>query len=314
MEKVLKIYKNLSSFNTDKKTVLTTGTFDGVHLGHQAILKRLVQSAREMDCESVLFTFNPHPRMILHPEDHGLKLLSSPEEKARILDEIGIDHLIEYPFSREFASLTALGYVRDILVDKIGIRKMIVGYDHRFGRHREGDYAKLIEFGEIFNFEVEEISALEMQEIKISSTKIRNALKEGRLDEATRYLGREYELTGTVVGGNQLGTKIGFPTANIDPGYQWKLIPSNGVYAVKCYIEGKKLDGILNIGTRPTVNDNGERRIEVHILNWDGLIYDKEITLNFHYKIRDEQKFDSLDELKSQIQKDKQSVLDKISE
>ena len=293
--------------------MLTTGTFDGVHLGHQKILKRLVQCANEINGESVLFTFYPHPRMVLYPDDHDLKLLTSPEEKAKILDQIGVNHLIEYPFSKEFASLSAREYVREILVDKIGIKKMIVGYDHRFGNHREGNFDKLVEYGEIYDFQVEQISAVEMEEINISSTKIRNALATGELEVATKYLGRNYSLKGQVVGGDQIGTKIGFPTANIQPEFKWKLIPSNGVYAVICNVEGEKVDGILNIGTRPTVNNDNEIRIEVHLLNWNGLIYDKDVELEFLYKIRDEKKFDSLEQLKAQIEMDKKEALSKLS-
>ena len=307
----LKIYKNLSSFKSDKKTVLTTGTFDGVHLGHQKILKRLVQSAQEMNAESVLFTFNPHPRMILYPDDHGLRLLTSPDEKSKILNDLGVDHLIEYPFSKEFSKMSARSYVRKILVGKIGISKIIIGYDHRFGNHREGNYNKLLEFGEIYNFKIEQITALEMEEIKISSTKIRNALLSGELDVASKYLGRNYEVNGKVVGGKKIGSKIGFPTANILPDYEWKLIPSNGVYAVNCYFEDKKVAGILNIGTRPTVNESDDISIEVHLLGWDGLIYDVDIKVEFLYKIRDEKKFDSLEELKNQIELDKQLVINK---
>ena len=291
---------------------MTTGTFDGVHLGHKKILKRLIENAREMGRESVLLTFYPHPRIVLHPKDHGLKLLSTQEEKAELLKEMGLDHLIELPFSKEFASLSPREYVRKVLVEAIGIEKIIVGYDHRFGNHREGDYNKLLEYGEIYNFDVEQISALELQEIKISSTKIRQALESGDVEKAAQFLGHTYAVKGTVVKGQSLGSKIGFPTANVLPEYDWKLIPGNGVYTVKCEVEGKIIPGILNIGTRPTVNKDNKVVIEVHLLDWDGLIYDKKINIKFLYRIREEQKFDSIEDLVEQINKDKAQALEQL--
>lgn len=308
----MKIYNNLSEFKIDKATVLTTGTFDGIHIGHQEILKRLVEGAKSIGGESVLFTFHPHPRMVIHPDDHGLKLLSTPEEKAEILEEIGIDHLIIHPFSVEFSKISARDYVRNILVNQIGIKKMIIGYDHRFGNRREGDYDQLKEFGDVYGFDLDKISALELEEIKVSSTKIRKALAEGNLQVATKYLGRNYTLSGKVVEGKKLGSKIGFPTANIQVNYKWKLIPANGVYCVSCKFDENKFDGLLNIGSRPTVNQDSEDvSVEVHLLNWNGLIYDKNMTIEFLYKIRDEKKFESLEDLKLQIERDKQLVLNR---
>ena len=285
--------------------MVTIGTFDGVHQGHQSILKQVKALAVENGGESVLLTFYPHPRMVLQPELSGLRLLNSPEEKARLLEAAGIDHLVVYPFSESFSRLPAEEYVRDLLVVGIGVKKLVVGYDHRFGRNREGDIRTLFELAEIFGFSVVEIPAQRIDEIKISSTKIRNALAEGDIASARQGLGYDYPVTGTVVKGSGRGADLGFPTANVLPSYPMKLIPARGVYAVFVHHFGKKSPAIMNIGVRPTVTSDNVEVIEVHIPGVAENLYGEIITMDFVERIRDEQKFGSIDALKNQIALDR---------
>lgn len=300
----VKIHTDFSHFKIDRNSIVTIGTFDGVHSGHQKIIERVHHIAKEKDCESVLLTFYPHPRMVLHPEDHDLRLLSTPEEKAEMLAATGIDHLMIYPFSPEFARLSAFDYVRDLLVNGLKAHTVVVGYDHRFGRNREGDHTTLMELSEVFGFEVEEISPEMVDSINISSTKIRQALYGGHVLEANKYLGRPYSMQGKVVHGDKIGRQLGFPTANLDLNYKYKLIPAHGIYAVKVDLEGEKLDGVMNIGIRPTTHANSVVTSEVYILDFDREIYGQQITVNFVDRIRDEMKFGSIDELKLKIQSD----------
>jgi riboflavin kinase / FMN adenylyltransferase len=284
--------------------VVTIGTFDGVHLGHNKLIHRINELAKEIGGESVLLTFYPHPRMILYPDDDQIRLLNSPEEKVRLLEASGLDHLVIYPFSKEFSRLPAFDYVRDLLVTGLHAHTVVVGYDHRFGRNREGDHKTLLELSETFGFNIEEIPAELIDDIQVSSTKIRSALTKGDLDYACRFLGYSYEATGSVVEGAGIGKQLGYPTANIQLEYPFKLIPSNGVYQVEVYVKGKTLVGLVNIGKRPTVHSNSNVVIEVHILDWSESIYGEKVRLVFSRKIRDEQKFGSIDELKLQISKD----------
>ncbi len=293
---------------------MTTGTFDGVHVGHKQIINRLVSEAKEMGGQTVMLTFFPHPRMVLFPDDHGLKLLNSPEEKASLLEKAGIDHLIIQPFSKDFAQLNPGNYIRDILVNTLHVQKIVVGYDHRFGRNREGDINDLREYAELFQYKVTEIQAQEVSDIRVSSTKIRVALENGDVDTAADFLGYNYMLSGTVVHGDGLGRKIGFPTANIKCEFDWKLVPSNGVYAAWVNVNGQSIAAMVNIGTRPTVTDSKETRIEAHLLNWDGDLYDKKITLEFVSRLRSEQPFDSVESLARQLQSDKQIALSKLKQ
>jgi riboflavin kinase/FMN adenylyltransferase len=284
--------------------VVTIGTFDGVHIGHRKILERIIHSAQELDCNSIVLTFFPHPRMVLQ-EGSDVKLLNTMEEKIALLEEIGINNLIIHPFDKEFSRLTAEEFVKEILVDKLHIQKIIIGYDHRFGRNRTADINDLIHFGKEYGFEVEQISAQEINDNAVSSTKIRNAILEGKSALAKEYLGYNYFFSGTVVKGKQLGRTIGFPTANIHIEEDYKLIPKNGVYVVKGTCNEETLFGMMNIGTRPTVEGKNQT-IEVHFFDFDKDIYNQHITIELLEFIRDEHKFESLDALKNQIQKDKE--------
>jgi riboflavin kinase/FMN adenylyltransferase len=284
--------------------VVTIGTFDGVHIGHRKILERIIHSAQELDCNSIVLTFFPHPRMVLQ-EGSDVKLLNTMVEKIALLEEIGIDNLIIHPFDKEFSRLTAEEFVKEILVDKLHIQKIIIGYDHRFGRNRTADINDLIHFGKEYGFEVEQISAQEINDNAVSSTKIRNAILEGNSTLAKEYLGYNYFFSGTVVKGKQLGRTIGFPTANIHIEEDYKLIPKNGVYVVKGTCNEETLFAMMNIGTRPTVEGKNQT-IEVHFFDFDKDIYNQHITIEILEFIRDEHKFESLDTLKNQIQKDKE--------
>lgn len=299
----MKIHNSLDKYKSTKKSILTLGTFDGVHLGHSEILRKLASQAKEKNLESIVLTFFPHPRMVLQ-KDTSIKLLNTIEEKTFLLKENGLQNLIIHPFNKEFSRLTAEEFVKDILVDKLNIEKIIIGYDHRFGRNRTANIDDLIEFGKTYNFEVEQISAEEINDITISSTKIRNALLEGDIKLANKFLGYNYFLSGEVEKGNQIGRTINFPTANISVKEDYKLIPKEGVYIVSAIIDGQNVNGMMNIGYKPTVN--GEKlSLEVHFFDFDKNLYDKNITISFLKRIRDEQKFDSIEDLKNQLEKDK---------
>lgn len=305
----MKIYHSIEEFQKVKNAVVTTGTFDGVHIGHQKIIKRLRQVADEIGGETVLLTFFPHPRMVLF-SDNDLKLINTKNEKIALLEKVGIDHLIIHPFSREFSRLSSVEFVRDILVNKIGTSRLVIGYNHHFGRNREGSFEHLKEYGPVYGFHVEEIPAQDVEEVKVSSTKIRKALDEGNVKTAMEYLTHDFTLTGIVVKGNHLGHELGFPTANIKVMDSHKLIPANGVYAVRALVHDKEYKGMLNIGVRPTV-DGTEKTIEAHIIDFDEDIYGEEITVLFDDWIREEQKFDGLEALKEQLKKDKSAVLNR---
>ncbi len=300
----MNIYTDLSEFRGVKNPVLTIGTFDGVHLGHQKIINFLNEAAQKNNGESIVFTFYPHPRMVLHPEDHNLELLQTIDERIDKLSKFGVDHLIVFPFTKAFSNLSAVEFVRDILVNQIGIKTLVIGYDHQFGKNREGSKNLLEELAPIYDFNVVEIPAFLKGEIKISSTKIRKALGNGEVDKARKFLGDFFVLKGKVVKGDQIGTQIGFPTANIEVKEDYKLIPANGVYAVNVFIDACKFSAMLNIGVRPTVNETGERRIEVHIFDFDQDIYGETIKIAFVKMIRKEKTFHNLDELKNQLKND----------
>lgn len=307
----MKVYTNLEDFKGVKNPVVTTGTFDGVHLGHQKIISRLKDVAREEKGETVLLTFSPHPRMVLFPDDNELKLLNTLPEKIELLDKYGVDHLIIYPFTKEFSRLTSIEFVRNILVNSIQTKRLVIGYNHHFGRNREGSFEHLKEYGPLYGFEVEEIPAKDIDHIQISSTKIRNALLIGDVKTATDYLGHTYTLTGTVVTGKKLGRTIGYPTANIQVKDQYKLIPGDGVYAVRIKHKNVFYGGMLNIGNNPTVEGKG-KSIEVNIFDFDKVIYGDEATIYFVERLRDEVKFNNLEELKEQLAKDKLESLTKF--
>ena len=304
----MKVYNSIDEFKNVNNPVVTTGTFDGVHLGHQKIISRLNDVAINEEGETVLLTFYPHPRMVLFPEDNELKLLSTQPEKIELLGKYGVQHLIIHPFTKEFSRLTSVEFVRNILVNKIKTKKLVIGYNHHFGRNREGSFEHLKEFGPLYGFDVEEIPAQDIEHVEISSTKIRNALQTGDIATATKYMGHQYSLTGIVVGGKKLGRTIGYPTANISVSDTFKLIPADGVYAVNVKHNNKMYGGMLNIGNNPTVEGKG-RSVEVNIFDFANDIYGDEITVYFIERMRDEEKFANLEELKKQLAKDKASAL-----
>jgi riboflavin kinase/FMN adenylyltransferase len=307
----LKIFHSIKSFSAGSQTVVTIGTFDGVHLGHRKILEQITKSAQELNCESLVLTFFPHPRMVLQ-EDTEMKQLNTLQEKIELLDNLGVDNLVVHPFDKEFSRLTAEEFVREVLIDVFKVKKIIIGYDHRFGRNRTANIDDLIQFGETYDFEVEQISAKEINEVSVSSTKVRNALLEGNVELAATYLGYNYSLTGTVSKGKQLGRTIGYPTANIKISESYKLIPSNGVYVAKAIIDMATVYGMMNIGTRPTV-DGTYQTIEINLFDFDQDIYDQKITVFLLKRMRAEQKFDSIDSLKNQLGADKINAQDYIN-
>ncbi|MBI1286688.1 MAG: bifunctional riboflavin kinase/FAD synthetase [Flavobacteriales bacterium] len=300
----MKVYHSIEEFEKVNGAVVTTGTFDGVHIGHRKIIARINEIARKIDGESVLLTFHPHPRMVLFPDDHGLELITTLDEKIKLLEEAGVQNLIIHPFTREFSRTTSIDFIRDILVEKLGTSVLVIGYDHHFGRNREGSFEHLRESGPLYGFQVEEISAQDVDDVAVSSTKIRAALSHGDVATAAKYLSYMYELSGTVIHGDKLGRTLGYPTANVQVEDRNKVIPANGVYACYVLLGGRKFNGMLNIGTRPTV-DGGARRIEVHIFELNEELYGQKITLQLKDRIRDEQKFDSVDQLKERLLIDK---------
>jgi riboflavin kinase/FMN adenylyltransferase len=300
----LKVSHSISSFNATKKTIITLGTFDGVHLGHQAILKKLMTASEDGKYESLVLTFYPHPRMVLNKEG-AMHLLNTIEEKTILLEKFGIDNLIVHPFDEKFSKLSAEAFVKNILVDQLNIHKIIIGYDHRFGENRSANITDLIHFGKQYNFEVAQINAEEINEITVSSTKIRTALLDGAIELANQYLGYDYFFSGKVIKGKQLGRTIGFPTANIVLLETYKLIPKNGVYIVYSTLNNNRVYGMMNIGYNPTVGENN-KTIEVHFFDSNEDLYDKIITVAFLKFIRTEEKFDSIDALKIQLNKDQE--------
>ena len=304
----MRIFSDLNALAEIPNPVVTIGTFDGVHLGHQKILRTLFDEAERVSGESVLFTFYPHPRMILFPESHGMKLLQTQEEKIEKLAEFGLQNLIIYPFSFDFSRLTALEFVRDILIDKLHARKIVIGYDHQFGKNREGNIQYLKDIAETYDFEVIEIPAQDIDEVNVSSTKIREALLQGDVKRAADFLGQPYMLSGKVVRGKSLGRTIGYPTANIEIKSDFKLVPAIGVYAVEVFIDGIKHRGMLNIGIRPTISFTEDVNLEVHIFDFQEDIYDQTISIKFIARVRDEQKFESLEALKEQLKNDEKFV------
>lgn len=295
--------------------MVTIGTFDGVHLGHRKVIARLKEIAREHEGESVIFTFYPHPRLVTAPDETNLRLLTTLNEKKELFAQSGIDHLIVFPFTRAFSELSYTEFVEEILVKKMHTHCLVVGYDHRFGKNREGGFEYLQECAKRFGFEIEKLDALSVEKDHVSSTRIRKALEEGSIEKANRLLGYRFTLHGTVVEGKRMGRIIGFPTANIEASDPHKLIPGYGVYAVEVLISNKRYGGMLNIGSRPTFNKNADNRsIEVHIFDFSDDLYHKEITLVFAKKIRDEKKFSGIEALAEQLKKDKVAAIKALSE
>lgn len=304
----MNVFQDFHSIEKIHHPVITIGTFDGVHIGHQKIINQLNEEAEKINGESVLFTFFPHPRMVLYPESHGIKLIQTQEEKMAKLEKMGLKNCIVFPFTFEFSRMTALEFVRDFLVNQLHVKKLVIGYDHQFGKNREGSLQFLKDICETYEFEVIEIPAQDIDEVHVSSTKIRDAILAGSIEKANDYLGDTFELSGTVVKGNQLGRTIGYPTANIVLNSDLKLIPGNGVYAVRVNVRGTWLDGMMNIGTRPTVVSNGGRTIEVNIFDFEETIYGETVTVQFLSKWRDERKFNGLEELKNQLKIDEETI------
>ena len=301
----MKIHRDLENFKA-KNPVVTIGTFDGVHLGHRKIISRLQELARAVDGESVIFTFDPHPRKVVAPSETNLRLLTSLDEKISLFERAGIDHLVVYPFTLEFAQLSYEQFVEQILVGKIHTKSLVVGYDHKFGKGRAGDFDLLKSCADRLGFQIEKLDVLLINESNVSSTKIREAIQLGNFETANAYLGYQFTLHGTVVEGQKIGRTINYPTANVDTSDPDKIIPGYGVYAVRVSVRNQEYRGMLNIGSRPTVNHNADHRtVEVNILDFDDDIYGEPIEVVFYHKLREEQKFASLDALKEQLAKDR---------
>lgn len=304
----MKVYHGLESFQGVKNAVVTAGTFDGVHIGHQKIINRLKQIAEDIDGETIIITYYPHPRTVLQA-DSPVQLINSLDEKIALLEQFGVDHLLVIPFTKEFSRTTSLEFVREILVNRLQTKKLVIGYDHQFGRNREGSFEHLKEYSPLYGFDLEEIKAEDIDNVNVSSTKVRAALQEGNIDLVNKYLGHYYNLNGKVVGGQKLGTRLGYPTANIEYSIQDKLLPKNGVYAVWVTIQGLVKKGMLNIGLRPTINgEQSTPTIEVNIFDFEKDIYGESIMISFEKRIRDELKFETLEDLKIQLKKDKEAV------
>ncbi|WP_439882441.1 bifunctional riboflavin kinase/FAD synthetase [Pontibacter sp. MBLB2868] len=304
----MEVIRDIAAFPRLSYPVVTSGTFDGVHIGHQKILRRVIKRAKQNKGQSVVITFWPHPRLVLFPEDNKLKLLSTIEERIEALRSFGIDYLLIIPFTKEFSRTSSRSFITDILVKAINTKLLVIGYDHRFGKNREGSFEHLKARSQQYGFEVEEIPRQDIDDVGVSSTKIRKALEIGDVETAHNYLGRYYSLTSLVEEGDKIGRTIGFPTANLALPAPHKLIPANGVYAVWVKIGGERFPGMMNIGSRPTV-EGKELRLEVHILNFDRDIYGQQITVEFVQQLRREQKFNGLDALKAQLVTDRDQAV-----
>jgi riboflavin kinase/FMN adenylyltransferase len=296
--------------NSKSAKVTTIGTFDGIHIGHQKILKRVVKLAKKQDYEPVVLTLFPHPRMVLQKDD-SIKLLNTIDERVALLKSFGIKDVIVKTFTKEFANLSAKDYVKQILVEELNTKQIVIGYDHHFGKNRSANINDLKVFAEQYDFKIEEISAQDIEDVTVSSTKIRNALDNGEVALANSFLGYNYYITGVVVKGKGLGRTINFPTANIDIKEDYKLIPKDGVYVIKSNIENKTVYGMMNIGTNPTVGGKS-RTIEVHIFNYNKDFYNTELKIEFLKRLRSEQKFKNIAALKKQLIKDKNTALEYI--
>lgn len=324
----MQIYHDIQDFKPLQNAVVTIGTFDGVHLGHRKIINRLQEVARQTGGETVILTFFPHPRLILHPEDQNLKLITTIAEKAKLLEELGIDHLIITPFSRDFSNLSAEEYISEMLVNRIGTKKIVIGYDHRFGKDRSGGLAELQQYASVYNYQVEEIPEQDVNEVAVSSSRIRKSMLSGETQLANQFLGYAFFITGKVIRGDQIGRTLGYPTANLFIEESYKLIPADGIYAVEVEVvtdtlnvvssreqinlkyktPNVKLLGMAYIGHRPTINGM-TRNIEVNIFDFNEDIYNQTLQMNFHAFIRHDVKFNGLAELTEQLGRDKENVL-----
>ena len=299
----MRIYHSIEDFPSDVNTIVTIGTFDGVHKGHQIIINRINEIAKKQALESVVLTFDPHPRHVIYPDDQELRLIHTLEEKIEALSKTGVQNLVLHKFTKEFSRTESVNFIRDFLVTKLNMKYMVVGFDHHFGKNRQGTFDNLIELSDVYGFKIEKIKPQNIGEITISSTKIRNAILEGDCKKANTYLSANFSITGKVVQGNKIGSSIGYPTANIEIENQWKILPKNGVYAVKILLKNQQYFGMLNLGNRPSISDDSFA-IEVHLFDFNATIYNEELKIEFIQRIRDEQQFSDLEKLKSQLKID----------
>lgn len=308
----MKVYRDLNSLPSFKNAIVTIGTFDGVHFGHRQILKRINNLAQKKDGESVLVTFNPHPRLVINPTDDSVRLITTLEEKLSLLESCELQNVAVVPFDRGFSMLSAEEYVSDFLVKYFNPQKLVIGYDHRFGKGRTGDINLLYSLSTKHGFEVEEITKQEVTEIVVSSTKVRNALETGAVKEANILLGHPYSLSGTVVRGTRIGRQIGFPTANVQTENKHKLLPKIGVYAVVVEVNNQTYKGMMNIGFKPTFHGD-TKTIEVNLFDFDGDLYNRQVKVTPVDRIRNEEKFESIDAIKAQLVKDKVTALEMLN-
>lgn len=294
----LKVYHTLESYEQGTRTVATIGTFDGIHVGHKQLLSRVKAVAQEKGGESLLICFHPHPRLVLFPEKNPLQLLQSQREKIAALEAFGLDKVLFVPFTREFSRLSSQAFILDVLIGQIGVKHLVVGHDHHFGKNRTGGMEELLSYTKQYDYTVEQVEAHLVNDVAVSSTKIRQALNDGDLARANAYLGVPYQISGTVVRGNQLGRTLGFPTANIHPDEPLKLIPVNGVYLCEVDLpDGSRTHGLMAIGVRPAVGEGLARTQEVWIMDYDGDLYDQWLCTRLLAFLRPEKKFDSLEAL-----------------
>ncbi len=305
----MKIFRSLEAYEKVKNPVVTIGTFDGVHIGHQKILDRLNTLAEKWDGESLLLTFWPHPRLVLQPDNPDLELLNTLNEKMELLEKYGLDNLLVVPFTKAFSRKTATQFIRDLLINTLDTKVLVIGYDHRFGKNREGSFENLKEGAITYGYALEQIPPQDIDDVTVSSTKIRNALTEGDILTATQYLNHYYIMKGTVVKGDQIGRTLGYPTANIEVEERIKLIPADGVYLVRLYVNNEAYFGMLNIGKRPTVEENGDKRIEVYLFDFNQNIYDHTVTIEFLEWIRSDENFPDMEALKKQMDQDMKNAL-----
>ena len=306
----MKTIHGIENFPADEASIVTIGTFDGVHLGHQQILKQLTDTSQKLKLKSVLLTFFPHPRMVLQP-DISMRLIQTIQEREKALENTGLDFLVIHPFSTVFSRLSADDYVKQILVEQLNVRKVVVGYDHRFGRNRTASLENMYHYADIYDFEVIEIDAKKIDSTAVSSTKIRNAIDHGNIELANTYLGQPFTLEGMVVHGDKRGRELAYPTANIDLQNQHKIVPKQGVYLVKSKLKGRVVYGMMNIGTKPTF-DTTMPSIEVHFLDWNGDLYGQAVQVELLKWVREERKFKTVKELQTQIQTDEQNCRSSI--
>ena len=304
----MKVFTSIPDYPFENKSIVTIGTFDGVHLGHRVILRRMKEIAKKTKGKSVLLTFFPHPRYVLHKDNQDMKLITTLQEKQDLINQAGLDNLVIHEFTKKFSRIKPVNFVRDILVEQLNVHTLVIGYDHHFGRNREGSIQELTTLADLYDFNIEKIDPQYFEDVTVSSSKIRKLIEKGEMVKAKQYLGYEFMLNGKVIKGNSLGKTINFPTANIVVEDKWKILPADGVYAVKIVLEAKEYKGMMNIGQKPTVDGNGIS-LEVNIFDFSDDIYGKAIEVKFIKRIRDERKFEDLQGLKKQLLIDKNKVI-----